>query len=109
MASATTTDHIPPPADPLTEAKVKQWKLDCRALLLTKVKEQLTNASSEDDVMLECPLCLMDDIANSNMCNEHKIDALADAAERGHAFINYLLSWFGKLLEAIDDALRIIN
>lgn len=41
MASAM-TDRISNPDDPLTQAKVTQWKLDTRALTLAKVKAHLS-------------------------------------------------------------------
>ncbi|KAI7154366.1 hypothetical protein KC349_g7722 [Hortaea werneckii] len=102
MASTTTTDRISPPGDPLTQAKVMQWKLDTRLLAIAKVKKRLSRAGLEDS-SYETRV-----IHGKDMPDELNINKLVEKIQDAK-FKDDVEDPKSALLEVLKDILRIVS
>ncbi|KAI7154365.1 hypothetical protein KC349_g7723 [Hortaea werneckii] len=119
--ATTTTNYIPAPTDPLTWAKVQQWKLESRGLLLAKVMQLLTTVDGEkgDDMKvlegrstayhMTRPNSRIDDIVKSNMSDERKVTKLVDELQTTIGKVGDIKAGFFKVTATVENAMRILS
>ncbi|KAI7209856.1 hypothetical protein KC333_g8530 [Hortaea werneckii] len=120
MASAM-TDRISNPDDPLTQAKVTQWKLDTRALTLAKVKAHLSridlrggnnktviNGREAADDMSGRD-AQIDEIVEATIADEQKLDKLVVQLKKFVASTEVARDGFYELLGVVTKVLGIIK